>query len=461
MGQTDCGIYVRISQDRAGSRLGVERQREDCEKLAAERGWRVIERYVDNDVSAYSGRERPAWNRLVEDLKVGRVQALIAWHPDRLYRRMTDLESLVNLLEHHKLTVVTVQAGDVDLASTQGRLVARLAGAVAAHESEHKSERITRKHQELAEKGWWKGGPRPFGYRPIGGGQLELIPEEAGIIRETADRVLAGENVHRLSELLNQRGVVNASGAAWHPSTLKHTLTSATTAGQREYHGKVIGAAVWEPILDQVTSGRVRVALTGPSRVAPARVSWLNGLLVCGVCSKPLRSMRRDNGARTYACPPGPVQKGCGRIQANATPVDHVVSEALFAALDSPALAARAHRTDRPYANVVDIGELESQLADLAASWAEGALSKIEWQAARPVLQRRIDQARAEQLAGASSSALLPYVGPGVLRAAWEDLSLDQRRTVAGAVIDHVTVKSAVKRGRNFDPARLELVWRA
>ena len=62
------GIYARISSDRDGDRLGVERQLEDCLRLAERKGWQVAERFVDNDVSAWSGRQRPEYARLLVQL---------------------------------------------------------------------------------------------------------------------------------------------------------------------------------------------------------------------------------------------------------------------------------------------------------------------------------------------------------------------------------------------------------
>ncbi len=53
------GIYTRISEDRDETQLGVTRQLRDCERLADARGWEVVERYVDNDVSAWKGGKRP------------------------------------------------------------------------------------------------------------------------------------------------------------------------------------------------------------------------------------------------------------------------------------------------------------------------------------------------------------------------------------------------------------------
>ncbi|MHB1491318.1 MAG: recombinase family protein, partial [Cellulomonas sp.] len=58
-------IYARISQDREGAGLGVERQRQDCQALADKLGWTVAETYIDDDASAYSGKPRPAYRRML------------------------------------------------------------------------------------------------------------------------------------------------------------------------------------------------------------------------------------------------------------------------------------------------------------------------------------------------------------------------------------------------------------
>ena len=58
LGLVRAGLYCRISDDRAGGGLGVERQRKDCVRLAAELGWRVIDTYTDNDISVDIPRNR-------------------------------------------------------------------------------------------------------------------------------------------------------------------------------------------------------------------------------------------------------------------------------------------------------------------------------------------------------------------------------------------------------------------
>src|SRR5690242_6148347 len=90
-------IYARISQDRGGAGLGVERQLEDCQALAERNGWQVVETYVDNDISAFSGKKRPAYQRTLKDLDEGKATVVICWHTDRLTRSIVELEDYIKL----------------------------------------------------------------------------------------------------------------------------------------------------------------------------------------------------------------------------------------------------------------------------------------------------------------------------------------------------------------------------
>jgi site-specific DNA recombinase len=153
-----------------GAGLGVERQEQDCRALAERLGLPIGAVLVDNDLSAYNSRKpRPAYQQLIEGVKAGAVTAVIAWHPDRLHRSPRELEQFIDIIEAAGIPVHTVTAGDVDLSTAHGRMTARIVGAVARHESEHKSERNRRKHLELAEKGLPSGGQRRYGYGPRGG----------------------------------------------------------------------------------------------------------------------------------------------------------------------------------------------------------------------------------------------------------------------------------------------------
>ena len=62
----------------------VGRQLADCDDLAKRRGWTVVERYVDADLSAWKGKQRPEYARLVEEIEAGLIDALVVYHADRL-----------------------------------------------------------------------------------------------------------------------------------------------------------------------------------------------------------------------------------------------------------------------------------------------------------------------------------------------------------------------------------------
>src|SRR4051794_9966226 len=85
-GQLRIGVYCRISDDRRGLGLGIERQRQDCHELARRRGWRVVRTYIDNDISAYSGKPRPEYAQLIRAVEAGQLDVVVAWDPDRLHR---------------------------------------------------------------------------------------------------------------------------------------------------------------------------------------------------------------------------------------------------------------------------------------------------------------------------------------------------------------------------------------
>src|SRR5215469_2991704 len=157
-------IYVRISQDRGGAGLGVERQELESRALADRLEWTITKVYCDNDMSAFSGRRRPDYEAMLADIEAGLINAVIAWHPDRLHRRAAELERYIGVCETHGVANQTVTAGMWDLSSPSGRMVARQLGAVAAYESEHKSERLRSARVQQARNGRHHGGIRPYGY---------------------------------------------------------------------------------------------------------------------------------------------------------------------------------------------------------------------------------------------------------------------------------------------------------
>ena len=93
------GIYARISSDREGDNLAISRQLGDCDTLAAAKGWQVAERYVDADISAYSRKRRPEYERMLEEIEAGLVEGIVVYHADRLHRHPRELEDFIDLCQ--------------------------------------------------------------------------------------------------------------------------------------------------------------------------------------------------------------------------------------------------------------------------------------------------------------------------------------------------------------------------
>src|SRR3954451_13217744 len=147
---TAAAIYARISSDPNGDQLGVRRQIEDCQREAERRGWRIADQYVDDDRSAWSGKSRPEYQRLCEDIERHAVDGVIVWHLDRLTRHPRELEDFVDLCDRKPQTTIALVSGDFDVTTGDGRFMARILAAMARKESDDKSRRIRRKHLELA-----------------------------------------------------------------------------------------------------------------------------------------------------------------------------------------------------------------------------------------------------------------------------------------------------------------------
>ena len=227
-------IYARISSDIEGTGLGVKRQVQDCRRLAEQLGWPVVDEYVDNDVSAYSGKRRPEYERMLADIADGAVDGVLVYHIDRLTRRPLELEEFFGVIDSAKVAHVKFVTGDADLSSGDGLLVARIMAAVAANESSPKSRRVRRTLEQTAQEGKPHGGQRAYGYAAD---HVTVVPEVAAVIRDMAARFLAGESLWGLTIWLNENGVPPTRGTRWRSNRLRDVLRSPRIAGLRTHHG--------------------------------------------------------------------------------------------------------------------------------------------------------------------------------------------------------------------------------
>jgi site-specific DNA recombinase len=457
------GVYARISSDRDGQRLGVKRQIADGRRICAERGWEPTE-YVDNDMTAADPKvSRPAYLRLLDDVRSGDLAAVVVWDLDRLTRQPVELEEFVRLADEAGLRHLVTVTDEVNPTTGDGLLVARIKAAVAAEEISKTRRRLVRAREEAAAEGKWNGGPLPYGR----GQGMTVHEPEAEVLREAAARVLAGETFRGVALGLSDRGR-GPRGKRWASgSNLAQRLTHAHVAGLRSHHGELTPAK-WEPILDRETWERLRAIRSDPSRRtrdgAPARMLLTGGIARCGKCGAALRARPSTAGTRRYGCPPeGNHGYGCGGVTRVAAPIDAFVTEAVLTRLELSDLGPLLDTGDDDLAAALEeLGTTDEKLAALATAWADDTLTRAEWDAARAGLAIRRERAQRRVDAMRRESAAAAVAGSGA-RAAWAALDddLDSQRAIVRELLPGGVVVLPIGKGRwrTFDPDTIELGW--
>lgn len=457
-------VYVRISSDPEGERAGVERQRLDCEALAARLGLDVVATFEDNDRSAYSGRTRPAFEAMMAAAAEGDFEHVICWASDRLYRRLADLVRITSELAPHA-RIHTVMGGEVDLTTADGIMQAQILGSVAEHESRRKGERLTARARQRAEvdrrpttgrrvTGWrWAdpcpGGsdcqhPRPCstdGRRPRLGSRAGLVPDpfEADLLRAAYADVRKG-----LSLAESWRRATAAGLRVSDPTTLRAALINPVQAGYVTYHGAIVGdSANGLSVIDRDTFEAVRAILTDPARRTtpgrPVATVLGGGLLKCGRCGGNMSAL--NDGYRCGAC------KG---LQRKRAPLDAAVIDAaghVLAAMSTRGLLTvdRAE-DDKGRALRAEVADVENRLQTLGTMVGSGDLDPADYGIASKALRGRLDALTKRLGRTVGRPALAHLAGtPGGVGAAWAALVADGdpaelravlRELLAGIVID-------------------------
>jgi site-specific DNA recombinase len=411
---------------------------------------------------------------MLADVDAGRLGAVVAWDLDRLHRRPVELEHFIDLADRHRLALATV-GGDADLSTHNGRLYARIKGAVARGEMEQKSARQQRANLQRAEMGKPRaGGRRAVGYTADG---TQLNEAEAAHIRDGYRLLLAGASLRGIAARWNAATIpcdltdgtcpeagpntcpscggtgevafTTAAGGPWRPDAVRYTLRNPRNAAIAVHRGEELGRGNWPPIVPEETYRAAAALLNDPTRrttPTTARRYLLAGLARCH-CGAPVITGRTQHGTRTYRC--GQTR---GHLSVAAEPRDDLVTEVIIRRLSAPDAAALLQSDTVDVAGLRDEARaLRVRLTELADLFADGTVTAAQLARGTDRARTRLEVVEQEMAAAGGVSVVGDLITAEDVAAAWGELDLDQRRAVIDALVT-VTLLSPGQGARTFRP---------
>jgi site-specific DNA recombinase len=279
-----CAIYTRKSTDEGLDQEfnSLDAQHEACAAYVASQaalGWKLVpDRYDDGGISGGT-IERPALQRLLDDLRECRIDVVVVYKIDRLTRSLSDFARIVEIFERAEASFVSVTQ-QFNTTTSMGRLTLNVLLSFAQFEREVTAERIRDKFAASKKKGMWMGGTVPFGYR-VENRKLIVHDQEAGIVSFLFRRYLELKSVRALSQeatTIELAAIVPEAGSpvrlrSFCRGNLYHLLSNPIYVGKIR-HRDQLHEGQHDGIIEPEVFAGVQAILASQ---APARKSAING----------------------------------------------------------------------------------------------------------------------------------------------------------------------------------------
>lgn len=483
----NAAIYARLSNENEASTSTV-RQRKECRDYASARGLTVVEEFVDEGFSGFSGKHRPEFERAINALEAGEFDFLIVWKLDRLTRQgMGAIGAVLDRLNNTGRGIISVMDGGLNTTDNSGRVMVALLSEMARSESANTSTRIKAQKREAREAGkWLQGSNVPWGYVLTEDKKLAHCPETAATARQVIEMYLDGSSTSQVLDWLNENEIPSPKNKSWSKATLNDWTKSPALCGLQVELGQR-GVIYRSPETGQPVSigeglateaewraiGALRDQRNPSSKKRGASRSKnpLAGLVMCDHCGGKMSvagSWRCNNERVRRSC------KGCSIGTHLLEPHVEALLLNRITALDvEDQVVIRVAEAWRGEVQpVVDVVGLESHLADLEArlnALFEDRYTKNRFAGREELfdtlhdgLTTEIDEVKASIESSPSTNPhqhFVDFTDAEVIRTAWEFASLNDKRAVAAAVIDSVRVERRGG-GGGFDPTRIKVIWR-
>lgn len=271
----NCAIYCRKSTEEGLDQdfNSLDAQRESCEAyITSQRaeGWKAIKREYNDGGYSGGNLDRPGLQKLLNDIKEGKIQTVVVYKIDRLTRSLMDFSKLVEVFDEHGVTFVSITQS-FNTTTSMGRLTLNVLLSFAQFEREVSAERIRDKILASKKKGMWMGGNPPIGYEAIDK-KLIVNKDHAKTATMIFKRYLALGCVAKLKKELDTNGTVSnqriskrgntTGGKPYSRGALYSILQNPIYIGkirhkEKSYDGQheaIISQELWDAVQNKLTS---------------------------------------------------------------------------------------------------------------------------------------------------------------------------------------------------------------
>ncbi len=387
-----CAIYTRKSTEE-GLEMdynSLDAQRDACEAYIASQksqGWVALRDAYDDGGISGGTLNRPAVQRLLEDVQAGLVDVVVVYKIDRLSRSLADFAKLVELFDANQVTFISVTQS-FNTTTSMGRLTLNILLSFAQFERELGSERVRDKIAASRAKGIWMGGMPPLGY-DVKDRKLIPNPEEVKLVKRIFERFVALGSVTMLSNELRSEGITTKSWTTlkdktrvgklvdkgWLYKLFKNPVFVGIAAHKGKHypgeHAPIIERALWDQVQAILSQGtpQKRGAQVRPSR-GPA---LLKGLLFAddGNAMTP-STTSKGNKVYVYYVNTASIKIGkdaCKLARVPGADIDAAVVAKVRKVLQSPEIVAQTVREAKSLDDRINERQAIKSLASIEAVW--------------------------------------------------------------------------------------------
>lgn len=197
------GVYIRVStEDQANEGFSLGEQKERLLQLCSFKEYEVFKIYEDAGISA-KDTNRPAFQEMLEDMRKGNINYIVAYKLDRVTRSIKDLEELISQLEKHS-TYLVCDRDDVNTSTANGRFFIRMLTVLSQLEIELTSERTKFGLNGAIRAGHFPG-VRPFGYKKTEDKGTAIDDETAPIVKRIFEMYLEGKSYYKIANTMKEK----------------------------------------------------------------------------------------------------------------------------------------------------------------------------------------------------------------------------------------------------------------